>query len=154
MTADLLFLVDHIALVYHEGRNVRHLVHGNKIPAARWNHLVSLPTNREKARSALADIRGTASACVRVQDVAATFEKRFYVSLSDLDELYANPAWKNAAYGGNAWHSITQTVRALAEALSLDDAEMVSVLRQRLHEARHNTGTVQEKLAKLRGVAC
>ncbi len=42
-------LCDTLALIYHESRNVRHLVHQKLLNPQPWRFVVSLPTNRDDA---------------------------------------------------------------------------------------------------------
>jgi hypothetical protein len=42
-------LADGLALVYHEGRHVRHLVRAGRVDPGGWEVLLSLPTNRVDA---------------------------------------------------------------------------------------------------------
>lgn len=109
----LLFLVDYIALVYHEARNVRHLIQERAVQPESWKYLIALPVNRNKAWEAIEGIRSKAQKVVTVRAVLLLFERRFKVTLDQLEVLYDNAAWHNAAYGGNAWKAITKLVWVL-----------------------------------------
>jgi len=104
-------LVDYTALVYHEARNVRHLIQQQTIEPESWKYLVALPVNREKAWKEQQSICSEAQKAETVRATLLPFERRFKVTLDQLQVLYDHPAWRNAAYGGNAWKKITELVR-------------------------------------------
>ncbi len=133
-----------MTLVYHEARNVRHLIQAHAIEGEPWKYLVALPRNRNKAWDALQDIRSEACKAETVGVVVLLFERRFRVTLEQLEVLYAHPDWRNAPYGGNAWKAITKLVRGLAAALAEADR-----LLETLSRAQHNTGSIAEKLRDL-----
>lgn len=145
----LSWLVDYVALVYHEGRNVRHLLQAQAVAPEQWKYLVALPVNRNKAWEMLQGIRWEARKAETARAALVPFERRFKVTLEQLEVLYANPAWRNAAYGGNAWKTITQLVRGLAAALEEDRLAEADGLLETLSRARHNTGAVTAKVRKL-----
>lgn len=94
---DLLgFLVDHIALLYHEARNVRHLIRADFHPSKGWDRVVSLPTNRLAAWREIQDTREEAKAAGNTEAALAVFEGRFQVSLIELREMFANEHWRHA----------------------------------------------------------
>ena len=136
---------DHVALAYHEARNVRHLVKARKIQPAEWQCLISQPTNRDDAWNAMQPLREQARTRQTRKAIARLFENRFHVSLSQLEEMYAHTAWRGSAYGGNAWRDITHLLIQLAEAEDTD----VEAFLGKLSVARHNTGTLSDKLKKL-----
>lgn len=140
-------LADLIALVYHEARNVRHLIKAGFIDPAPFTHLVSLPVNRDEAWAALQDYRTAALNAKSDSEAAMVFERRFGVSLAELAAVYANDRWRNSAYGGNAWFAITLKVADLLE-LGDEDAAAPTMIEE-IAAMRHNTGTIQEKLERL-----
>jgi hypothetical protein len=142
-------LADYTALVYHEARNVRHLIQTRVIEPEAWKYLVVLPVNRNKAWEALQDIRSEAQQAETVRAALLPFERRFRVTLEQLQVLYDNPVWRNAAYGGNAWKAITKLVRQLAVALEKGQLAEVSGLLPMLSQAKHNTGSLLAKLRQL-----
>jgi hypothetical protein len=144
-------LVDYTTLVYHEARNVRHLIKAEKVEPESWKYLVSLPTNRKQAWEALQDIRLKAQQANNVHAALLPFEQRFKVNLEQLQGLYENPAWHNAPYGGNAWKDITRLVWSLSTALEKENYEEGEEILERLSQARHNTGLLAEKLRQLNG---
>ena len=42
-------LAEYVSLVYHEARNVRHLIRAGAVKPEKWKYLIALPTNREEA---------------------------------------------------------------------------------------------------------
>jgi hypothetical protein len=142
-------LVDYTTLIYHEARNVRHLIKAKAVVVGEWSKLVMLPVNKLEAWKALQVTRSEAKLANSVRAAQLPFEKRFGVNLDQLQMLYENPGWRNASYGGNAWQSITALVRGLANALEQDRPDEVVALLAALSQARHNTGTVSSKLSKL-----
>jgi lipopolysaccharide biosynthesis protein len=140
---------DSIALIYHESRNVRHLLRKGLLNPEPWRFVVSLPTNRDDAWRDIAPLRNKARA-LSVDDALDVFKTRFHVSLSDLSDMFANENWRHAAhYGGNAWAGITKLAVQLAEALRSKDVAAVFQIASQLKEAQHNTGSVQGKIAQL-----
>jgi len=85
-------LVDYTTLVYHEARNVRHLIQVRVIEPEVWKYLVALPVNRNKAWEALQDTCREAQQAKSVQVALLQFERRFKVTLEQLQVLYDNPA--------------------------------------------------------------
>lgn len=145
----LLLLVDYTALVYHESRNVRHLVQEWAVTPESWKYLVALPVNRYKAWEALQSIRSEAQQAETVRAALLLFERRFKVTLEQFQVLYDHPAWRNAAFGGNAWKVITKLVQCLTVALEKGQSDGVSELLAMLSQAQHNTGSVATKLRQL-----
>jgi hypothetical protein len=135
--------------VYHEARNVRHLIQEQTVTPEAWKYLVALPVNRYKAWEALQSIRSEAQKAETVRAALLPFERRFKVTLEQLHVLYDHPAWRNAAFGGNAWKAITKLVRCLAVALEKGQSDEVSGLLTMLAQAQHNTGAVGAKLHQL-----
>lgn len=143
------FLADHVALAYHEARNVRHLVKAKVIDAGTWRPLISLPNNRVDAWRELQLLRAEACSASSVNEVLAPFERKFQVSLEQLATMFANAAWRGSPCGGNAWESITLTVIDLARELEIGQDAEVAALAASLRLADHNTGAVAVKLRRL-----
>jgi hypothetical protein len=143
-------LADGLTLVYHEARHVRHLVRASHLSATGWERLLSLPTNRVAAWRTLQDTRKAAAEAQTVQKAAGRFEKRFAMSLASLQDLYTNEHWKHAeGVGGHAWRGVTAAVSALRDAIEWGDAGEIEGAAQSLLRARHNNGTVRDKIAEL-----
>ena len=141
---------DSVALIYHESRNVRHLLSKGLLNLEPWRFVVSLPTNRDHAWREIAPLRDKARQALSVDDALNVFKSRFHVSLIDLSEMFANENWRHARhYGGNAWAGITRLAVQLAEALQSKDRDAVFELATQLKGSQHNTGSVQEKITRL-----
>ena len=140
---------DSAALIYHESRNVRHLLAKGLLNPEPWRFVVSLPTNRYDAWCEIAPLRDKAQQTLSVDGALNIFKSRFHVSLIDLSEMFANQNWRHAKlYGGNAWAGITRLAVQLADAMRNKDVGVVCTIATQLKEARHNTGSVQEKIAR------
>lgn len=143
-------LADGLALVYHEARHVRHLVRAGHVVPAGWERLMSLPTNRVEAWRALQDVRKAAAASERADRATSLFEQRFAKSLGNLRDLYINEHWKHAAtVGGHAWRQIAAAVIALRDAIERGDLRETEVAARSLLTARHNNGSVRDKITGL-----
>lgn len=143
-------LCDSVALIYHESRNVRHLLHAGLLNPDPWRFVVSLPTNRDAAWRQIVPLRDKARKTLSVDGALNVFELRFHVSLLHLSEMFSNENWRHARfYGGNAWARITDLAIQLAGALRNEDGGPAHKTAMRLNEARHNTGSVQQKITKL-----
>lgn len=144
-------LADGLALVYHEGRNVRHLVRAGHVDSRGWEVLLSLPTNRVEAWRAILGLRLKASAAPnRGNRAARVFEQHFRKTLEDLEALYENEHWKHAAaVGGHAWRVVTSAVLRLRDALVSEDRLRVGEAANSLVAARHNNGYVRHKIREL-----
>ncbi len=145
----LAWLADYLSLVYHEARNVRHLVRDRAVEPDLWKYLVPLPVNRDEAWRALQDVRAKARRADSAAGILQIFERRFRVSLAQLVSLYDNPAWRNQPFGGNAWKGIAELVRDLASCLEAGRLSDADELLHTLRVARHNTGAVIDKLCRL-----
>ncbi|MEX0830954.1 MAG: hypothetical protein WD032_11980 [Nitrospirales bacterium] len=143
-------LADGLTLVYHEARNVRHLVKAEHMPAIGWEHFSSLPKNRVEAWRAFQDVRKTAAVEQTADKAVKLFEKKFAKSLANLEDLYANPHWKHAgAFGGHAWCSVTTAVTSLRDAIERGEVGEIESATQSLLKTRHNNGAVRDKIAEL-----
>ena len=141
---------DTLALIYHESRNVRHLIRAGLLNSEPWRFVVSLSTNRDEAWREIAPLRDKARRTLSVEGALDVFTTRFHVSLRDLSEMFANTNWRHAKlYGGNAWTEITKLTLQLAEALQSKNRNVVYQIANQLKRARHNTGSLQEKIARL-----
>ena len=143
------WLADYVALVYHEARNVRHLVRARAVEQDQWKYLVALPVNRDEAWRALQDTRAQARRAGSAAEILQIFERRLRVSLTHLASLYANPGWRNQPFGGNAWKGIADLVGKLASCLEAGRLSDADELLQTLLLARHNTGALSDKLTRL-----
>jgi hypothetical protein len=139
-----------LALVYHESRNVRHLIRQGLLDETMWRFIVSLPTNRDEAWRQVSPLRDKALESRSVEAALRLFEERFRVSLEDLSEMLANEHWRHTKnYGGNAWANIVRLVIDLGTALRNSEESAAAELASQIKNARHNTGSVYEKLERL-----
>lgn len=144
-------LKDYVALMYHEARNVRHLISKGHLSRSGWEKIVILPRNRELAWREITNFSDSIKGDIR--DVLSSFEQKFGQNLESLVAMFSNSNWKHAAfYGGNAWARIGQTVIDLVFAFQEGDYERISLLRNKLQDEKHNTGTVKEKLEGLKAL--
>jgi hypothetical protein len=147
-------VTDFVALLYHEARNVRHLIGQGVIDEALWRSVRSLPGNRDEAWRQMSSLRTRARRATSVDGVLSLFERQFHVSVADLVEMFGNSAWRHARlHGGNAWERIGRHVIELVTALQTGDAHAAEHLISTIRTARHNTGGVSEKLADLEAAA-
>jgi len=64
--------------------------------------------------------------------------------------MFGNDNWHHARmYGGNAWKAIVSLTLDLVDALRNADSGAAKELVKQLRSARHNTGSLYEKLARL-----
>jgi predicted protein tyrosine phosphatase len=139
---------DLITLVYHEGRNVRHLVKAKRIEEPhRYSGLTSLPAKREKAWRVLQKQRDAAKAKKDATQVEEVYSRRFGRALEEMKPL--SRARDSGAFGGNKWAAITELVILLRDALVDGRIEEADQVAQRTLRMCHNTGRVIEKLKDL-----
>jgi hypothetical protein len=82
------------------------------------------------------------------------FESHFHVSVEDFVDMFANSNWRNARlYGGNAWQHIGVQIIDLVTALRTGNNGAAEQLISAIRAARHNTGRVSDKLARLEAAA-
>jgi hypothetical protein len=140
-------LCDSIALVYHESRNVRHLVRQNLLDQQPWRFVVSLPTGSDDAWRVIRPLRDKAFRTQSAGDAQRVFKTRFQVSLQDLVLMFEDENWRHAKFfGGNAWAGITKLTIQLANTLQSENIESACEMAILLRTSRHNTGTMEEKL--------
>jgi hypothetical protein len=129
---------DYLALVYHEARNVRHLIRAGAVDPEPYQFIVSLPTGRDEAWKHLQH----------------DFIRRFHLGLEDLRDLYSNQSWKDylPGCGGTAWRVIVEHVIYLRDALDRGDTDRADEALGRIPQLGHNTvqvAGVSKKLALL-----
>jgi|GEM_PF-1407999 hypothetical protein len=144
-------LADYLALVYHEARNVRHLVNSGIVGADQWRFLVALPTNRDAAWRELQELRRRASVSKTAYASAEVFAARFRVTLENLQALNSDEAWRSyaAAYGGTPWRVIVEHVIELRDAIDRGDTPTTDHLLARIPSLGHNTVIVDGVARKL-----
>jgi hypothetical protein len=148
--AEVAEYVSYVCLVYHEARNVRHLVKQGYLEREPYRRLCdSLATNRYVAWSQLQPVR--AEATEKGWTMAhLTFGIHFNgLLLWDLAALFGDPHWKHSQVGGNRWRDVTHAVIELLEAFASPSEDAFKPLLREIPLMRHNMGLVGEKLAYL-----
>ena len=148
--AEVAEYVSYVCLVYHEARNIRHLVKQRYLEREPYRRLCdSLATNRYVAWSQLQPVR--AEATEKGWTMAhLIFRIRFNgLSLWDLEALFADPHWKHSPVGGNRWRDVTRAVIDVLEAFAAPSADSYESLLREIPLMRHNSGLVGGKLADL-----
>ena len=146
----LLVFADLVTLLYHEGRNVRHLVKKNPQIDPRFLSLRDrLATNRYQAWKQLQPLRLAAGKVQLAKQIELIFKRHFNLTLDDLVILYAHPRWKGTAYGGNAWLHIAHKVKEVIDLLDSGRENEAGYLIGSIMEMSHNTGKISEKLKDL-----
>lgn len=142
--------VDYVALLYHEARNVRHLVKLGAVSTSDFARLIALPTNKYAAWSEISRMR-TKAASGKGEAAIGIFESAYGVTLGDLAALFARPEWKNNSpgYGGNRWTEIAKAVQDLRDVLAQGDSVAAAGLETTIKAMKHNTGIVGDKLSNL-----
>lgn len=141
---------DCLTLIYHEARNVRHIISGKQINSESWGKITSLPANREEAWATIQTEREEARGTSSLDDAASVFLKRFGKSLPEIHKMFTSPDWKHAkAYGGNAWACITLWVRRYKEASESGQDKLVKSITELLRHAMHNNGRIIDKCTDL-----
>jgi hypothetical protein len=148
--AEVADYVSYVCLVYHEARNVRHLVKQGYLEREPYRRLCdSLATNTYVAWSQLQPVR--AEATEKGWTMAhLIFGIHFNgLLLWDLEALFGDPHWKHSPVGGNRWRDVTRAVIDLLEAFASPSADASESLLREIPLMRHNTGLVGEKLEHL-----
>lgn len=141
---------DGLTLVYHEGRNARHLIRDGHLFGSQWAKIVSLPKNRVAAWKGLQPFRHTASSRLSAYEAAQVFARRFNLSLEQLERLYENPNWKHTRRcGGNAWKQITALASNLGQVIDRNDPSGIHEAATVFLEADHNNGALRTKILEL-----
>jgi hypothetical protein len=143
-------LSDYLSLLYHEARNVRHLIKKAFLPDSDWQKLVTLPKNRSRAWKVIQKPRSQSKNSKTAQEACSVFQTRFDVGLDQLLVMFNNPNWKHARlYGGNAWANVAKHVIDLAQAIDNGNHAEAENILDTLCKARHNNGLLVDKLRDL-----
>lgn len=141
---------DLVTLLYHEGRNVRHLVKKDHPIDPKFLSLRDgLATNRCQAWKQIQPLRLQTSKARSGKEVEFIFKQQFNLTLDDLVVLYTHPNWKGTLYGGNAWLPIAHKVKEVRDLLDSGREDEAGCLMDLILEMFHNTGKVSEKLRNL-----
>lgn len=145
--------IEFLALLYHEARNVRQLFRFNAVSKHTFGPLAEhLPPDRKEAWKRLITIQQRAAEVATAAAAAYIFKTDLGCSPDELSTLFANAAWKRTArYGGPLWAAISNEVAELGVAIDRDDEAASEKLVAEINAMRHNSGTVHDKLAGLKG---
>ncbi|MFI5331597.1 MAG: hypothetical protein ACHQ2F_11295, partial [Desulfobaccales bacterium] len=147
-------LVDFICLLYHEARNVRHPIKAGKLSnESKYSKLLTLSKNRDEAWQQMGRLRDRAANFSQISEVKSVFQNEYEIILEELLILYREPCWKGSLYGGNKWAPICSKIIDLLGALESGDKVKSSQLFEAIPKMEHNTGTVEQKLKKLKGLS-
>ena len=144
-------LSDIVSLLYHEGRNVRHLVRKGYIPKSSPFLALRdrLATSRREAWKQIQPLRRRAAKAESGTEVSRVFEREFGVTLADLGDLYGNSGWRGSGYGGNAWSPIVHMTIEVGTLIDSGYHDEARELLDRILESSHNTGRVGNKIKEL-----
>ena len=142
---------DILALLYNEGRNVRHLSRNEKVNVdpCFLSLRDGLATNRHQAWVQSQPLRGKGELSPFARLTERVFEQEFHLTVKDLGVLFGHSGWKGTYYSGNAWQPIAgmaiQLYHLIDDKQELEAASLVESILQ----SCHNTGIVRDKLRNL-----
>jgi hypothetical protein len=143
--------VEFIALLYHEGRNVSRLFRHNAASKKTFIDLAGLPPDEAKAWDRLITVQQKAATAASVGATQEVFKETFRCSLTDLANLFGSDGWHRVPnFGGARWAAIAKSVGELGDAIDRKDEAATAKLIEEIRSMHHNTGTVKDKLAKLK----
>ena len=143
--------VELMALVYHEGRNVSRIFHLNAASTRTFGRLAELPPDDGKAWEMLIPSQQRASEKTSAKEAESQFRDDFGCSLLDIGKMFEHSAWRRfPQYGGGRWATIAKGVQDLRDAIDAHDDAATAKLRGELPALRHNTGSVEHKLSRLK----
>lgn len=143
--------VEFTALVYHEGRNASRLFHLNAASRKTFGQLAELPPDQNKAWEKLIPVQKQSAEAASAKEAAEAFANQFGCSLEELAALFENPAWRRVpGCGGAPWAAIARAAMSLRDALDRKDEAETARLAGEIPSMRHHTGTVKDKLARLK----
>jgi hypothetical protein len=143
--------VEFIALLYHEGRNVSRLFRHNAASKKTFADLAGLPPDEAKAWDRLITLQQRAATAASAGAAQEVFKETFGCSVSDLASLFGSDGWHRVPnFGGARWAAIAKSAEALGDAIDQKDEAATAKLIEEIRLMHHNTGTVKDKLAKLK----
>ena len=143
--------VEFMALVYHEGRNVSRIFHLNAASTKTFGKLAELPPDDAKAWEMLIPSQQRATETASAKDAEALFREDFGCSLLDIGKMFEHTAWRRfPQYGGARWAAVAKAVSDLRDAIDAKDDTAASKLLTEIPAMRHNSGTVEHKLSRLK----
>src|SRR5271154_2801725 len=143
--------VELMALVYHEGRNVSRIFHLNAASTRTFGKLADLPPDDHKTWELLIPSQQRAAEGGSAKDAEAVFRDDFGCSLLDIGKMFEHSAWRRfPQYGGARWAAIAKSVGDLRDAIDAKDDAAIAKLLGEIPAMRHNTGSVEHKLSRLK----
>jgi hypothetical protein len=143
--------VEMMALVYHEGRNVGRIFHLHAASTKTFGKLAELPPDDAKAWEMLIPSQQRGAEAPSAKDAEAIFRDDFGCSLFDIGQMFEDTAWKRfPQYGGARWAAIANAVIELRDAIDAKDDAAVTRLLADIPAMRHNTGTAEHKLSRVK----
>jgi predicted component of type VI protein secretion system len=144
--------IELLALTYHEARHVRQLFRHNAASTQKFGALADhLGPDANQAWTRLIPAQQRAAEAASAKDADAIFVESFRCAPADVAAMFTSPAWKRIPmYGGARWAAIA---RAVVELGALIDAgsDGAGAKIDEIMAMRHNTGSVRDKLARLKG---
>jgi hypothetical protein len=143
--------VEFVALLYHEGRNVSRLFRHNAASKKTFAELAGLPPDEAQAWDRLITIQQKAATTLSAAAAEEVFRETFGCSVADLANLFGSDGWHRVPnLGGARWAAIAKSVGALGDAIDKKDEAAAAKLVEEIRLMHHNTGTVKDKLARLK----
>ena len=142
---------DLVTLLYHEGRNVRHLIEGGELSGdTKFLSLRDgLARNRDEAWKQIQPLHQKAADARSSKEVLRVFERKFELNLDDMVSLFGLSGWRGTRRGGNAWLRIARKVKDVSDLLDSNREVEANSLMHQILGMCHNTGKVSEKLKDL-----
>jgi len=143
--------VEFVALLYHEGRNVSRLFRHNAASKKTFAELAGLPPDEAQAWDRLITLQQKAATTLSATAAEEVFKETFGCSVADLANLFGSDGWHRVPnLGGARWAAIAKSVGGLGDAIDKKDEAAAAKLIEEIRLMHHNTGTVKDKLAKLK----
>jgi len=143
--------VEFVALLYHEGRNVSRLFRHNAASKKTFAELAGLPPDEAQAWDRLITLQQKAATTLSATAAEEVFKETFGCSVADLANLFGSGGWHRVPnLGGARWATIAKSVGGLGDAIDKKDEAAAAKLIEEIRLMHHNTGTVKDKLAKLK----
>ena len=143
--------VEFVALVYHEGRNVKSLFRHNAASKKTFGLLADLPPDPGPAWDRLIAAQQKAAGTASASEAENVFKEELNCSLADLASMFGHAAWHRVpGAGGTRWAAIAKSVIDLGASIDKKDEAATAKLIEEIRLMHHNTGTVKDKLAKLK----
>lgn len=140
-----------MALVYHEGRNVSRIFHLNAASTKTFGKLAELSPDAAKAWEMLIPSQQRATETASAKDAEGLFQNDFGCSLLDIGKMFEHSAWKRfPQYGGARWAAVAKAVAELRDAIDAKNDAAAAKLLAEIPAMRHNSGTVEHKLSRLK----